>query len=174
MRPLSVDFRRPAVVPRWAFIATGLVVLVALAVGGEAILQRSKLQQLQFARVERERLVAQPATQPKAVQRPPYEDSAWQMLALAKSPWPSMLTALETVESVGITVASIDVDPKERTVQIEIEFFDYARLLEYVDNLNSGEPAPRWRLIQSQASALPRASIIGPGVPSTATIRGSW
>jgi hypothetical protein len=137
-----------------------------------------KLDALKAQRDELQRQLGMPPVTPPAavVQKMPYDASAREMLMLATSQWPSMLTALESVEMVGVTPTSIEIAPAERWIRVEVEFTDYAKLLEYVDGLNAGSPQPRWGLVQAQTAAQSSGAPMNSGasVLSTATLRGTW
>ena len=146
---------------------------IAVAMGLLAHHESRKLDALKAQRDELQRQLSMPTATPAAVvQKMPYDASAREMLMLATSKWPSMLTALESVEIVGVTPTAIEIAPAERWIRVEVEFTDYAKLLEYVDGLNAGDPKPRWSLVQAQTGAGPSFGPIT--APSTATVRGTW
>lgn len=146
---------------------------IAVAMGLLAHQESRKLDALKAQRDDLQRqLRTPPATVPVVIQKMPYDASAREMLMLATSKWPSMLTALESVGMLGVTPTAIEIAPAERWIRVEVEFADYAKLLEYVDALNAGDPKPKWSLVQAQTGTRPS---FGPvTAPSTATVRGTW
>ena len=127
-------------------------------------------------KAERDRLVSELNAKkngPRPVfQKPPYDASAREMLAYATSQWPMMLTALETVEVEGATPVALEIAPLERWIRVEVEFTDYATLLRFVDELNAGESAPRWTLVQARMQT--PLSNGAKETASVATVRGTW
>jgi hypothetical protein len=173
MKALNIDLRSPSRPPRWAWGVVAAIGLVALGLTVAAVWQARKLEAL---KAERDVLLRQAAS-PVVVERPaprkmPYDASAREMLALATSEWPAMLTALEAVELVGVTPIAIEIAPAERWLRVDVEFADYAVLLQYVDALNAGEPKPRWALLQAQSAITTVGSSAGKS--STASVRASW
>jgi hypothetical protein len=173
MKQLSVDLRSRSAPPRWAWGLVGLIFLLAIGLGLAAYRESRKLEAFKAQRDDLLRQLAEPPKpSPAMAQKMPYDASAREMLALAASEWPAMLTALESVEIIGVTPVALEIAPAERWIRVEVEFADYARLLEYVDGLNAGEPKPKWGLVQAQTNARP--SGVSLTSTSIATIRGVW
>ena len=171
MKALDIDLRSPSRPPKWAWGVVGVLAAGAVAMGLVAYREARKLDELKAQLVELQRQLALPPPAPVIVaQKMPYDASAREMLALATSEWPAMLTALESVEMVGVTPTALEIAPAERWIRVEVEFSDYAKLLEYIDGLNAGSPQPKWGLVQAQ-SGVPRS---GAMIASTATVRGTW
>lgn len=173
MRTLNVDLRSRWVPPRWAWGGVALLFAIALALGFAAYRESQTLEALKARRAELLRQLAEPVkSQPAPAQRMPYDASAREMLALATSQWPEMLTALESVEIIGVTPTALEISPAERWIRVEVEFSDYAKLLEYINGLNAGEPQSKWSLVQAQSSS-PSAAGQDPS-KSVASLRGGW
>lgn len=173
MKALEVDFRIRRSPPRWAWIFVGLVIVAAISLGLAARWELRLRESLQTERDEIRRQVATPSPEPViTVPRMPYDTSAREMLALASSQWPVMLTALESVEIVGVYVVAIEISPAERWIRAEVEFAEFPALLSFVDGLNGGEPVVRWSLVQAQSGT--RSSTGANGALSTATVRVAW
>jgi hypothetical protein len=102
-------------------------------------------------------VTASPAAKPA----PTYERSAREMLAAAQAPWPGVLVALETASVPGVEVNSVEIVVAERTARVELEAVSYAAVLQYLDELNAGEAAPRWVLQSAESRAV--ASGVGNG-----------
>ena len=169
MKALNVDLRTPSHPPRWAWIAVAVALFVAASLIVSAAWQARKLAALEAQRDALLKELRMPVPAPHPVARKmPYDASAREMLALATSEWPAMLTALESVELVGVTPVAIEIAPAERWVRVDVEFADYAALLQYVDGLNAGEAKPRWALVQAQMTA--RSG----GAASVASVKGTW
>lgn len=180
MKALAVDLRSPYRAPLWAWALIGILFAIAVTVGSFAYRKFLEVDLRKAELADLHRQWNQPLPAPTTViQKMPYDSSAREMLALATSDWPSMLTAIESVGVVGVTPTALEIIPGERWIRVEVEFADYARLLEYIDSLNAGDPRPRWGLVQAQAnsqSGKPAVlgSATGAGATSTATLRGTW
>ena len=149
------------------------MVVTAIAMGVAAQRESRKVDTLKARRDDLLRQLAAPPQAPAVtVQKMPYDASAREMLALTTSEWPALLTALESVEIAGVTPVALEIAPAQRWIRVEVEFADYAKLLEFVDGLNAGEPVPRWSLVQAQRGD--RSSGAAPAALSTATVRGTW
>lgn len=174
MRTLSVELKPASRPSRWAWGLLCLVLLLAGAAIAASLyrhqdLERIREQLREIARLQNEPVV--PAV--VAPRRAPYDASAREMLAEATSQWPAMLTALETVAVPGVTPTSVEIVASEGQVRIDVEFSDYAALLRYLDDLNAGEPVPRWALVQAQGLSRAQATQGAPA-PAIAQIRGEW
>jgi hypothetical protein len=154
MRTLDVDFidRRPG---RWrpVLLWTLAIALCALAGGmawqawrldarvGE---QRRETARLSEAIAQRQQAAGAPAVASQAA--PPYAADAAEVARIAAFAAQQALAAIESAAVQGINVQSVNVDAVKRDVQLEVQFADYPALLAYIEQLNAGEPAPRWRL----------------------------
>lgn len=173
MKALDVDLRTPSRPPKWAWGVVGLLAAIAVGMGLLTYRESRKVDEIKAQLADLQRQLTEPSIAPTVViQKMPYDASAREMLVLATSEWPAMLTALEAVEMVGVTPTAVEIAPAERWIRVEVEFADYAKLLEYVDALNAGNPKPRWGLVQAQSDGL--RSGTGAVTPSTATVRGTW
>lgn len=173
MKALNVDLRTRSRPSRWAWGVVGLLAVVAVAMGLLMYGESRKVDGLKARLADLQQQLAEPPPSSAVmVQKMPYDASAREMLALATSEWPAMLTALESVALVGVTPTALEIAPAERWIRVEVEFADYAKLLEYVDALNAGSPKPRWGLIQAQTGTRPSIGTVT--APSTATVRGVW
>lgn len=168
MRTITAEFRSP---PRptksaWAI----LVVLAACSaaawgwVGWQKIETRrvrAEVVRLEAAaaqaRADRER----PAPQAAA----PWDASARMMLEQAGSRWPEVLAALESVPKGAVTPTALNVNVPAQTATVEVQFADYAGLLDYIAQLNALDATLQWRLVQAQAA--PGATPAAPPGAST-------
>ena len=173
MKALDVDLRERAAPSRWVWGLLGVLVVAAVVAVSLALKESRKLEDLKAQRDELVRALARPMESPRPVtKKMPYDASAREMLALATSEWPKMLTALESVEMVGVTPVGIEVVPAERSIRVEVEFNDYASLLAYIDALNAGEERRPWGLVQAQTGSRAVGSVSA--ALSVATLQGSW
>jgi hypothetical protein len=161
MTPIRADFLRSRQPPRWAWLGAGLLVASTLVAAGLAWREHVQVQSL---RGELQALRASQAAVPAhaVVQAPPppYDASARAMLLERALPWPQALTTLEAMAIVGVTPIAFEAVAADRSWRLEVAFVDYAKLLEYVEALNAGEPNLRWTLSQSQAHGAGGASAI--------------
>jgi hypothetical protein len=175
VRRLTVDLRSHPPPPRWAWGVAGVLFAAAIVLGVVTFRESQKLDALKAQKEELLRQLAEPAKpSPVVTQKMPYDASAREMLALATSEWPAMLTALESVEIVGVTPTSVEIAVPERWIRVEVEFADYEKLLAYVDGLNAGEPRPRWVLLQAQSNTRSGSASSSPLSMSTASVKGAW
>ena len=173
MKALGVDFRSPKRPPRSAWASLCVLVLISGFLTVVASVESKRLKQLVGTLSELQAQASARNSEPTpAPRKMPYDLSARAFIAQAASPWPSLLTALETVDVPGVTPTSIDVSPEERTLRLEVEFTDYATLLSYVDALNAGEPSKLWTM--SEARTADQQVARGGGLRSTASIRARW
>lgn len=174
MKTLAVDLRSRSTSPRWAWGLVGLLYMLAAGLGSAAYRESQTLKALKAQRGEllRQLTVAPETPAAVPVQKMPYDASAREMLRLATSEWPTMLTAVESAEVIGVLPAALEIVPAERWIRMELEFTEYAKLLEYIDALNAGATRPKWSLVQAQTGS--RSSSSAPAAASTATVRGAW
>lgn len=163
MNRIRSDFKRRRLPPRWVWAALIVLAVCAAFVGWRAWLSWREVDTLEheLSRL-RSQATAAPAPQPPRP-APPYESSARMLLQQQSFPWPQALTTLEATAVVGVTPTAVEANPASQQVRLEVQFTDYAKLLEYLETLNAGEPEPRWTLVQSQAQAagLATAVIVG-------------
>jgi hypothetical protein len=161
MKPIRADFRRGSRPPRWLWWSLAALAAAALAAGAMAGREWQLLRSLQAELRDAEaRQHAMPVPQAAVVAPPVYESSARALLAERALPWPQALTSIEATAIVGVTPIGIDFSSAERSMRLEVAFSDYAKLLEYVDALNAGEPELRWALAQSQSQAMGAATAL--------------
>ncbi len=166
MKALTVDFRSKRIPSRSAWLLVGVMAVFALLLVLWDVAQQHRLseQRTELARLVSGRVAIPPPTR-SGKSPPPYEASAREFLALAETDWPSVLTALESATTIGVTPVSIDITPGDRSIRVDVEFLEYEALLAYIEALNAGEPSPRWALVQAQATNDPKT-------PSLATMVG--
>jgi hypothetical protein len=173
MKALDIDFAPPPrLSPWWWLLPLALACVAAwVALGGWNAW--SELQQLRATnerlRLElRERMQVVASTGSDGQPPPAYAADALWVAAMASFPLQGVLAALESVSVPTVELGSVEVDTAAARVRIEVQFGVYAELLKYVDQLNAGEPVPRWWLVQARAAA-------AAGSPTgTATIESRW
>lgn len=171
MKALDIDFApAPRLAPWWWLLPLALACVAAwVAVGGwnawrELRQLRAANERLRLELRERTLVVA-----PAGTDGPPpaYAADAQRVAAMASFPLQGVLAALESVSAPTVELGSVEVDTAAARVRVEVQFGVYAELLKYVEQLNAGEPAPRWWLVQARAAAA--------GSPTgTATIESRW
>ncbi len=167
MKPVQVDFRSRRGPARglWVLTAVWWALAAALGVGAANTHQQVKQLRVQSAAMRNaQAMTTTPAeVEPRAV---PYEASAQEMLHELSSKWPRMLIALEGTKAAGVSIMAVEVAPLEGKLRLEVQFTSYDALMKYLDELNEGEPVPRWALQQAQSGRKLVAGL------STATISG--
>ena len=89
--------------------------------------------------------------------------------------WPAMLTALETVDIDGVDLKAVEIVTAERSIRVDAAFPDLATLLRFIDELNAGEPMPRWAVVQASREPGGTGSARGAEVARVAgTVRATW
>ena len=68
------------------------------------------------------------------------------MLKRAALPEAAAFAELEHVSVAGIRVRSIDDDPSASNVVVELDAVSDAVLNDYLDQLNAGQPEPKWHI----------------------------
>lgn len=151
MRSVDISFRRVPPPARWMWVATGLLWLAAAGTGFYAWLEQQKVVQLR-AEILAMKMKAAEAAEPPPPAPPPYAESARQMLEQRTSAWPAALRALEQVQVSGVQIVGFDISTTEKRIRVELQFQDLGQILEYLHELNLGEPKPRWSLEQALQS----------------------
>ena len=167
MSLVRADFKRQAIPSRWLWWALALAGFAAAAATflawrewRQVTTQRDSLRQTIAAQA------AAPIAAPPVKGPAPYDASARTMLAEQASLWPQALTMIEATAIIGVTPAALEFVANDKSVRVEVSFTDYAKLLEYVDALNAGEPEIRWVLVQSHAQAGGAATAVVVSTPS--------
>jgi len=174
VKAVDIEFARPAGTGRIQWVLAGLMTTVTagLLMAGlrvQAEVHELKAQaevRLAHARGESARRLARQAAEAAFV--PAYAADAWRAWRIHQFPLNAALTALESVAVVGVRVTTVDANAAEQSVRVQVEFSDYDTLMAYLRELNAGEPAERWALVQAQANA---GSVAGRPI---ATLASSW
>lgn len=64
------------------------------------------------------------------------------------------LTRLEHTAMLGVTPVSVELLAEGRLAKVEVKFSGYAKLLSYLEELNTGEEAVRWQLLCATSKAI--------------------
>lgn len=160
MSRINADFKKRSRPQAWAWWA--------LAVGCTAsafTCWQAWMTSRDVARHERDlvQLKSRSPAEPRAavpVPTPAYDNSARTMLQQRDFPWPAALTTLEATAVIGVTPTAIEAAPAIGQVRVEVQFTDYAKLLEYLNALNAGEERARWRLVQSHTQGAGSATAV--------------
>lgn len=166
MRRLDVEFaQRRAVRPALWLALSGALCLFA---GWHAWLAWGTWQEIMLAEAEVARLSARldeatraASAADRAPRRPPYEEDARAIAAASRFPLDRVLKALERTQVIGIRVVSIETDAFDAEARATVEFSDFATLIEYVKQLNEGEPVARWTLVQAQVAGAGSGTNVG-------------
>lgn len=173
MKPLAVDFAAPRRVSPWLWggLAFAFVVLAADQAWQAWGLQQqlSAMEQQAATLSEQLRRAQQIKDEAEARARiePPYARDAAAVARMAGFPLNRMLTALEHARVQGIKLTALDISAEEGAVRAELEYADNEALMRYLEELNVGEPTPRWRLMQAQNGS-------GVGATNSASIASTW
>lgn len=151
MSRINADFKRRRLPPPWLWWVLAVLVTGSLFTGWQAWLawRNAQSREQELRGLQSQAMAAPKAETPRAA--PPYETSARAMLLQQTFPWPSVLTTLEATAIVGVTPTAVDAMPATGQLRVEVQFTDYAKLLEYLQALNAGEPEAKWALVQSQS-----------------------
>jgi hypothetical protein len=165
MKPVLADFKPVAAPSRvLAWLAVSCV-LVACASGLAAWRQQRELKTL---RAELAQSQAQQARQAlplpsSPIQAKPYERSLREMLTERALPWPDALASLEALAQQGVTPRAIETSAADGTVRVELTVTEPAKLLKYLDALNSGADKNAndlvWSLQQTQTDGATNTSV---------------
>lgn len=167
MKTLTVDFHVPPP-PRmhvWALLA--LLAVAALSAAGAALHWKAQAAELQQRARAAHASVRLPVAVSAPLTPPVYAESANLALGESGDWWLQSLLVLERVSMQGVTPTSLETSAQSRSCRVELEFSDYAILLEYLAALDRGNPQPQWSLDSAQ---LPSE----PGRPGRAVMRRSW
>jgi hypothetical protein len=168
MKPVIPEFVVPRPPPRWLWWACAAVAAAAAAALLAAWHAHTQVRQTQSQLAAARAAVPLP-TPAVALPPPPYADSAREFLDERSPEWQATLLALERNGLIGVTPVSVEVQPRERTARVEVEFADYAVLMRYLDQLNAGGSSVEWSLVSAQQSGQAGA----PGA-STAVLLRRW
>jgi hypothetical protein len=174
MRPLQPEFIAPRRLPALLWWVPTLLAAAALTVWALAWRHHLEAQQLR-QHMQATRTAAPVPVMPAATAPPPYADSARELLSEQSSDWAATLLALERTALQGVTPVAIELQARDRTARVEVEFTDYAILMRYLAQLNAGLEVAQWSLVSAQRTGSAGAPVGTPvaGV-STAVVMRRW
>lgn len=169
MKPLTPEF----IVPhgphlRW-WQALGVLAMAVLAAGALVLRQQAQVQDLTQQLKAATDAPRPPATPTEPPAQAAYADSARELLAEQGPGWADTLLALEHTAMLGVTPIAVEVQTRERSARIEVEFADYGVLMRYLEQLNAGLPVAQWSLVSAQRPV--GGTNAG---PSTAVLMRRW
>lgn len=169
MKPLTPEF----IVPhgphlRW-WQALGVLAMAVLAAGALVLRQQAQVQDLAQQLKAATDAPRPPATPTEPPAPAAYADSARELLAEQGPGWADTLLALEHTAMLGVTPIAVEVQTRERSARIEVEFADYGVLMRYLEQLNAGLPVAQWSLVSAQRPV--GGTNAG---PSTAVLMRRW
>jgi hypothetical protein len=168
---VNIDFIEPKLPSRRAWILASLPMVLALILWCALIYLRARLdaQREQLAAAE---LATKAPPTPPTIHRPPpaYQAEALAAIKRAALPEADALAELEHVEVVGIQLRSIDVNPAQGVVVVELDAANDEALGDYLDQLNAGDAPPKWHI--QKLAALSNESRSS-GAPATAGSQGA-
>lgn len=149
---MNIDFVEPRLPSRRAWILAALPLALALVMWCALIYLRARLD-AQHAQLEAAELAARVKPTPAIEHRPapPYQAQALAAIKRAALPEADALAELEHVEVAGIQLHSIDVNPAQGVVVVELDAASDLALGDYLDQLNAGDGPAKWH-IQKLAS----------------------
>ena len=157
MRTVNVDFADPPKPSRLLMALTLAIGIAAVVFGALGWRESAETRRLHEQSTARAALVSAQAQQAIAAQAAaarsvpaPYEADAWAALNQQQFPLNAVMTAIESVAVIGVRVISVDIAPGDATVRLQVDFSDYETLMKYMQELNAGEPAERWVLVNAQ------------------------
>lgn len=172
MKPLTPEFTE-FIAPRGPHLrwwqALALLAMAALAAGALVLRQQAQVQDLAQQLKAATDAPRPPATPIEPPAPAAYADSARELLAEQGPGWVDTLLALEHTAMLGVTPIAVEVQARERSARIEVEFADYAVLMRYLEQLNAGLQVAEWSLVSAQRPV--GGTNAG---PSTAVLTRRW
>ena len=150
---MNIDFVELPLPSRRAWILALLPAALALFLWCALVELHTRLDKQRKLKAAAE-LAAIAPTASLAVSRhvPPYQTEAFVAVTRAALTEADALTELERVEVTGIQLRSIDVNPAQDTVLVELDAANDAALGDYLDQLNAGNESQKWHIQKLTAS----------------------
>lgn len=155
MRKITGEFCPPRPPSRlaWAALVLLLVLSAFLWTGVAVQVLDARQAQDEAARLETLAAEARQRASSSITTPMPWDASARLMLEHAGSRWPQVLAVLESSRAMGVVPVTLSINVPAHTVTLELQAADYPLLLDYIAQLNAGDPSIRWRLVQASADA---------------------
>ena len=144
---MNIDFVELPLPSRRAWILALLPAALALFLWCALVELHTRLDKQRKLKAAAELAVIAP-TAPLAMSRhlPSYQAEAFAAVTRAAFPEADALTEIEHVEVTGIKLRSIDVNPAQDTVLVELDAANDAALGDYLDQLNAGDEPQKWHI----------------------------
>jgi len=144
---MNIDFVEPTLPSRRAWILASMPAVLALLLWCALIYLNKRLEQ-QRERLAAAELAAKAPTSSPTVNRlvPAYQAEAFAAVTRAALPEADALAQIEHVEVIGIQLRSIDVNPAQSSVVVELDAVSDAALGDYLDQLNAGDEPQKWHI----------------------------
>ena len=144
---MNIDFVEQTLPRRRTWILASLPLALSIVLWGVQGYLQERLETQRQLRAEVE-LAANakllPATVPRAP--PPYQREALAAVKRAALPEADALAELEHVEVAGIQLHTIDVNPAQSMVVVELDAATDQALADYLDQLNAGNAPAAWHI----------------------------
>lgn len=144
---MNIDFVEPKLPSRRAWMLASVPMAMALVLLSVTISLRMQLD-AQRERMEAAELASKVPPEPPRAHRPApaYLAEALAVIHRAALPEADALAELEHVEVKGIQLHSIDVNPAQSVVAVELDAVSDEALGDYLDQLNAGEGPTKWHI----------------------------
>ena len=144
---MNIDFVEPKLPSRRAWILAPLPTVMALVLWCVLVYLHTRLD-AQRERLAAAELAAKAPTASPPVRRaaPPYQAEALAAVKRAALPEADALAEIEHVEVVGIQLRSVDVNPAQGVVIVELDAASDEALGDYLDQLNAGDGPQKWHI----------------------------
>jgi hypothetical protein len=144
---MNIDFVEPTLPSRRAWILALLPAALALLLWCVLIYLHTRLDE-QRERLAAAELAARVPTVPPIAPRhaPAYQAEALAAVTRAALPEADALAEIEHVEVAGIQLRSIDVNPAQGVVVVELDAASDEALGDYLDQLNAGDEPQKWHI----------------------------
>ncbi len=144
---MNIDFVEPRLPSQRAWILALLPAVLALLLWCVLVDLHRQLDE-QLARVAAAELAARVPMVSPTVNRhiPAYQAEALAAVTRAALPEADALAEIEHVEVTGIQLRSIDVNPAQGLVVVELDAASDAAIGDYLDQLNAGNEPQKWHI----------------------------
>ena len=169
---MNIDFVEPKLPSRRAWILASLPMALAAVLWCVSIALNARVEAMRAQLVASE-LAARTQAAPPALPRPvpAYQADAAIAVKRAALPEAEALSELEHVEVAGIQLKSIDVNPAQNTVVVELDAASDGALGDYLDQLNAGQEPPKWNILKLAAGARTARAAGGEGIGAQADLQ---
>ncbi|MDP9124049.1 MAG: hypothetical protein M3N82_05545 [Pseudomonadota bacterium] len=170
---MNIDFVEPALPSRRAWILASLPAVLGLLLLCVLVHLHTRLEK-QRERLATAVLAAKAHIASPTVHRhvPVYQAEAFAAVTRAALPEADALAEVEHVEVTGIQLRSIDVNPAQGLVTIELDAASDEALDDYLDQLNAGNEPQKWH-IQKLAATKNEARANAPSMSAGFQTSGS-